>query len=62
MNSKTFPRFFKHGVCWEDAGLPAHRRAEETFVLTSLAEACVPPSPPPPRSSECLCGLGISGD
>lgn len=32
-------------MCWENSGLLAHRRAEEAFVLTSLAKAHFTPSP-----------------
>lgn len=62
LNSETFSRFLKLGVCWEKAGLLAHRRAKEAFVLTSLAEAHFPPSLHPSQSFECLCRLRISGD
>ena len=44
LNLETFSCFLKLGVCWENSGLVAHRRAEEAFVLTSLAETHFPPS------------------
>lgn len=34
-------------LCWENSGLPAHRIAEDNFVLTALAEAHLPPSSRP---------------
>lgn len=60
LNLETFSYFLKLGVCWENYGLIAHRRAEEAFVLTSLAEAHFPPSPHPSESFERLHRPGIS--
>lgn len=56
LNLETFSNFLKLGVCWENSGLAAHRRAEEAFVLTSLVEAHVPPSP---RLSRVFVDLGF---
>lgn len=58
-NSETFSHFLKLGVCWENSVFLAHRRAEEAFVLTSLAGTHFPPSQLS-QSSEYLYRLGIS--